>query len=134
MMFKDYPTESKMDCIWQKGTLSFSRLNSLGSFQENGSEILVSKLSQWLKGVTGELTSVSGARTNVYFFTILMRAILASMRANLIPKQLRGHQTKGMWQTLGSFGISSGVNLREQREEGKEELINHSITGRKNLS
>jgi len=133
-MFKDYPTESKMDCIGQKGTLSFSRLNSLGSFQENGSEILVSKLSQWLKGVTGELTSVSGARTNVYFFTISMRAILASMRANLIPMQLRGPQPKGMWQTLGRFAFSSGVNLREQREEGKEELINHSITGRKNLS
>ena len=97
MMFKAYPTESKMDCIGQKGTLS---------------------LPQWLKGVTGELTSVSGARTNVYFFMISMRAILASMRANLIPMQLRGPKPKGMWHTLGRFAFSSRVNLRK-REGGR---------------
>ena len=65
------------------------------------------------------LTSVSGARTNVYFFMISMRAILASMRANLIPMQLRGPQPKGMWQIAGRFAFSSGVNLRKEgREEG----------------
>ena len=53
---------------------------------------------------------------NVYFFMISMRAILASMRANLIPMQLRGPQPKGMWQIAGRFAFSSGVNLR--KEEG----------------
>jgi len=76
-------------------------------------------------GVTCKLTSVSGTCTNVYFFTISMRAILASMRANLIPMQLRGPQPKGMWQTLGRFAFASGVNLR------REELINQPNTGRK---
>ena len=85
-------------------------------------------LSQRSMGVTGELTSVSGARTNVYFLMISMRAILASMRANLIPMQLRGPQPKGMWQTLGRFAFSSGVNLRKR---GREELINQPNTGRK---
>ena len=59
------------------------------------------------------LTSVSGACTNEYFFRISMRAILASMRANLIPMQLRGPQPKGMWQRAGRFAFSSGVNLRK---------------------
>ena len=67
-----------------------------------------------------KLTSVSGACTNVYFFRISMRAILASMRANLIPMQLRGPQPKGMWQRAGRFAFSSGVNLGKEREEQME--------------
>ena len=67
-----------------------------------------------------KLTSVSGARTNVYFFMISMRAILASMRANLIPTQFRGPQPKGMWEVAGRLAFSSGVNLRE--EEGRDSV------------
>ena len=67
---------------------------------------------------TKKLTSVSGACTNVYFFRISMRAILASMRANLMPIQLRGPQPKGMWQRAGRFAFSSGVNLGKRRTDG----------------
>ena len=42
------------------------------------------------------------------------------MRANLIPMQLRGPQPKGMWQIAGRFAFSSGVNLREGTEGGRE--------------
>ena len=49
-----------------------------------------------------------------------MRVILISMRANLIPMQLRGPQPKGMWHTAGRLAFSSGVNLgREGKMEGK---------------
>ena len=68
--------------------------------------------------MTRELTSVSGVRTNLYFCKISMRAILASMRANLIPMQLRGPQPKGMWQRAGRFAFSSGVNLRKREKDG----------------
>ena len=64
------------------------------------------------------LTSVSGVLTNLYFFKISMRVILASMRANLIPIQLRGPQPKGMWQRAGRFAFSSGVNLGKGRTGG----------------
>ena len=56
-------------------------------------------------------TSVSGAWTNLNFFRISIRAILASITANLIPMQLRGPQPKGMWQNWGRLAFSSGVNL-----------------------
>ena len=76
------------------------------------------------------LASVSGARTNEYFFRISIRAILASMRANLIPMQLRGPQPKGMWQRAGRFAFSSGVNPRKRgkdggrtREEGRRKTV-----------
>ena len=59
-----------------------------------------------------------------------MRVILISMRANLIPIQLRGPQPKGMWHTAGRLAFSSGVNLRKggkdrgkTREEGRKENI-----------
>ena len=76
-----------------------------------------------------DLTSVSGARTNVYFFMISMRAILASMRANLIPMQLRGPQPKGMWQIAGRFAFSSGVNLRKR---GREKSLSLQFGGGRN--
>ena len=47
-----------------------------------------------------------------------MKAILASMRANLIPMQLRGHQPKGMWQRVERFAFSSGVNLKKGGSDG----------------
>ena len=46
-----------------------------------------------------------------------MRAILTSMRANLIPMQLRGPQPKGMWLRAGRFAFSSGVNLYEEERK-----------------
>ena len=48
-----------------------------------------------------------------------MRAIFTSMRANLIPTQLRGPQPKGMWQRAGRFAFSSGVNLRKGGKDGR---------------
>ena len=65
-----------------------------------------------------ELTSVSGVLTNLYFCRISMRAIFTSMRANLIPTQLRGPHPKGMWQRAGRFAFSSGVNLSKGRKDG----------------
>ena len=47
-----------------------------------------------------------------------MRAILASMRANLIPMQFLGPQPKGMWQRAGRFAFSSGVNLGKREKDG----------------
>ena len=82
---------------------------------------MISTLDHHISSQSEEIrkfTSVSGACTNVYFFRISMRTILASMRANLIPIQLRGPQPKGMWQRAGRFAFSSGVNLGKGRTDG----------------
>ena len=64
------------------------------------------------------LTSVSGVLTNLYFFKISMRVILASMRANLIPMQLRGPQPKGMWHTCSR---ALCLLLRSEPEEERKD-------------
>ena len=43
-----------------------------------------------------------------------MSVSLASMRANLMPMQLRGPQPKGMWHIWGRLAFSSGVNLSNE--------------------
>ena len=43
-----------------------------------------------------------------------MKASFVSIRANLIPMQLRGPQPNGMWARDGRFAFSSAVNLSVQ--------------------
>ena len=104
-----------MTILWQYS------YDQLGTQQAKG---LNSKL-QYLYAqseLIRELTSVSGVLTNLYFCKISMRAIFTSMRANLIPTQLRGPQPKGMWQRAGRFAFSSGVNLRKGGKDGRRTM------------
>ena len=70
-------------------------------------------------------TSVSGARRNLYLVRIVMRASFVSMRANLIPMQLRGPQPNGMWGNGWSFFF---LLFREPTEKwGKREFLYYFI-------
>ena len=51
-------------------------------------------------------TSVPGALLNLYFLRTLTRGILASIRANLIPIQLQGPHTNGMFAREDGFWLS----------------------------
>ena len=61
--------------------------------------------------------SVSEVSINLYFLTTAIRAILASMRASLMPMHDLGPSPNGMWAIWCLFSFSSLVNLKLKKEK-----------------